>query len=562
MSRQSERLSIVKGKIGTPFLRSPAFRGVAPQQAAVSQFCAGAMPPDSVSDELMDAIVNARVGGNFWGESDISVQVVVADEAILPRLAEMPAVAGQIGFLSENLLQRGVKSPLANIRILPRDVNPWALAEQAEAVHADPDADIAIVAGLLGKPVFGRDGQQIPAVVLRRSARERIAAARYRDCFTGEPATVEDAVTQLAEWRAVMERNRDIAAATGMAWWKRDVIARFLWDGRRSPPFLPEARAIERARRTGGAVAIWPSRVSGAMREKTSAPEVPVVHIEDGFLRSRGLGAAMHMSSSIVVDAAGIYYDARHESDLERLLATHDFSSALLERARALRERICATGASKYGATRGAIIDVPAGRRTVLAVGQVEDDLSVRFGGKGIASNLDFLQRVRAAEPDAWILYRPHPDVRAGHRKGHISDAQALRYADRVDAKAPLMDIIERIDGVHVLSSLTGFEALLRGRSVVVHGMPFFAGWGLTRDLAKPPARRNRLLTLDQLVAGTLILYPRYIDPVTRLPCRPELIVERMAIGAMSGSSWLTRARALQGTIRRLATLAAEKLHG
>jgi capsule polysaccharide export protein KpsC/LpsZ len=30
-------------------------------------------------------------------------------------------------------------------------------------------------------------------------------------------------------------------------------------------------------------------------------------------------------------------------------------------------------------------------------------------------------------------------------------------------------------------------------------------------------------------VAASLILYPRYLDPVTRLECPPEVLVERLA---------------------------------
>ena len=45
-----------------------------------------------------------------------------------------------------------------------------------------------------------------------------------------------------------------------------------------------------------------------------------------------------------------------------------------------------------------------------------------------------------------------------------------------------------------------------RGRRVATYGQPFYAGWGLTVDLA-PPARRGRLLTLDELVAGVLLLF-------------------------------------------------------
>ncbi|BAV65845.1 capsular polysaccharide export protein [Sphingobium cloacae] len=205
---------------------------------------------------------------------------------------------------------------------------------------------------------------------------------------------------------------------------------------------------------------------------------------------------------------------------------------------------------------------MPKGRRTVLAVGQVDDDLSVHLGGAGVAGNLDFLKRVRQAEPDAWIVYRPHPDVRAGHRAGHLSDATVLEHADSIDSGSPLMQLVQCVDEVHVLSSLTGFEALMRGRPVTVHGMPFYAGWGLTRDLAAPNGRRGRRLGIDQLVAGALILYPHYVDPVTRLPCGPEIMVDRLADGSTPSVSWLIRLRVLQGKLRRLMTLSAELLHG
>lgn len=208
------------------------------------------------------------------------------------------------------------------------------------------------------------------------------------------------------------------------------------------------------------------------------------------------------------------------------------------------------------------MIGLPQGRRTVLAVGQVDDDLSVRLGGAGVAGNLDFLTKVRRAEPDAWIVYRPHPDVQAGHRKGHLSDATVLAHADAIDTGSPLMELVQAVDEVHVLSSLTGFEALMRDRPVTVHGMPFYAGWGLTRDLARPIARRGRQLTVDQLVAAALILYPRYLDPVTRLPCGPEVMVDRMANGSTPPMTWLIRLRAVQGKLRRFITLSAGYLHG
>jgi capsular polysaccharide export protein len=183
----------------------------------------------------------------------------------------------------------------------------------------------------------------------------------------------------------------------------------------------------------------------------------------------------------------------------------------------------------------------------VLVAGQVEDDRSVRLGGAGIRGALDLLARVRAAEPDAYILFKPHPDVEAGHRPGAVTDATALRFADGIVRDRTLPDLLASVDAVHVLTSLCGFEALLRGREVVVHGQPFYAGWGLTRDLAPPP-RRGRPLSLAELVAGALILYPHYRDPRTGLPCSPEILVSRLAEGVAPPSA-LTQARQAQGRI-------------
>lgn len=507
--------------MSTPFLRSPPFPGIDTSLAAVSLSRDAGEVGAPVDDAVLDAIVAARVGGTFWGAR--------------------PDALGQS--------QGG-------------ECDPWALVAQAQSIQAQADDELALIAGLLGVPVIGPDGAVIDPDQLRATLKALIAAARYRDCFTGQPVDAMQAVVQLADWRRHLDGNRGIVAASGMAFWKRDAIRHFLWDGIASPLFLSAERGLRRARRDKGALAVWPSRVPVTLPQDAADQGVALARVEDGFLRSRGLGAGLHPPGSVVVDRTGIYYNARAANDLETLLATYDFPPALVDRARRLRERVCATGVTKYGPEAGRMIDLPAGRRTVLAIGQVDDDLSVRLGGAGVDGNLDFLMRVRRAEPDAWIIYRPHPDVQAGHRKGHLPDAVVLTHADAIDTGAPLMELVQAIDELHVLSSLTGFEALMRGRSVTVHGMPFYAGWGLTRDLAQPSARRGRQLSVDQLVAAALILYPRYLDPVTRLPCGPEIMVDRMADGSTPPMTWLIALRALQGKFRRFMTLSAEFLHG
>lgn len=538
-----------------PFLRTPPFPGVGPAQAAVSIKDKGSSgrPAD---DRILDLIRTARVGGTFWGDRADGIRLLI-DRGSRPPADMLQAMAPDaIGVLP------GAPKLAVNARVLSATYDPWALVDAADSIWAGADEEVAIIAGLLNKPVYGPDGIPLSADLLRDAALAALGETRYRNCFTGADMDVEEAIMLLADWRRHIEGNKGIAAASGMAFWKRPAIQQFLWDGARSPAFMPPRGGLERARRVKGALAVWPSRVPHDIMEQAREQGVSVTRVEDGFLRSRGLGAGLHPPGSVVVDRKGIYYDASRPSDLEDLLAMHPFPDALVKRAAALRRRICATGVTKYGMQTGDALALPSGRRTVLAVGQVDDDMSVRLGGGGIAGNLQFLEQVRRKEPDAWIVYRPHPDVQAGHRKGHLSNAAILAHADVIDTGSPLMPLVEAVDEVHVLSSLTGFEALMRGRKVTVHGMPFYAGWGLTRDLPAPNPRRGRSLTIDQLVAAVLILYPRYLDPVTNLPCGPELMVDRLSDDDVVQTGWLIKLRSVQGKLRRIMTVFVTSFHG
>jgi capsular polysaccharide export protein len=132
---------------------------------------------------------------------------------------------------------------------------------------------------------------------------------------------------------------------------------------------------------------------------------------------------------------------------------------------------------------------------------------------------------VRESNPEAHVVYKPHPDVVAGLRAKGRGEAEALRWCDEVVVDAPMGRLLEAVDEVHVLTSLAGFEALLRGKMVATHGCPFYAGWGLTRDFCAPIARRGRSLQLDELVAGALILYPVYVSRVSKAYTTPERVL-------------------------------------
>jgi capsular polysaccharide export protein len=273
--------------------------------------------------------------------------------------------------------------------------------------------------------------------------------------------------------------------------------------------------------------------------------------VEDGFLRSQGLGADCVPPLSITVDRLGAHFDPSHPSELELLLQKGEFDEATLARARRVRELIVEAGLGKYE-RGGEQLDRPQDdRRLILVPGQVEDDRAVLTGGCGLTSNLDLLARVRRQAPEARILYKPHPDVLSGHRRGSVPEELCLRHADEVVSGTAISSLIDLVDEIHVNTSLAGFEALLRGKFVTTYGVPFYAGWGLTRDLGPIPSRRTAPRTLDQLVAAALLLYPRYLDPVTGLPCPAEVIVNRLSSNLGDRPGWLVFMRRFQGRLLR-----------
>jgi len=423
--------------------------------------------------------------------------------------------------------------------------SPWTLIDAAAGLHALP-GPTALLAALAGLAVHGPDGTPADGGAAWAAL---AAAVRCADPIRATPIALERAIDLLGAWRAEEAANRRIAVCLGIAFWKRRRMGSALATSAGPPGFARGTRdAVAQALARGGAIAAWPSRAAPDLLPRAAAAGVPVVWVEDGFIRSAGLGAGFLPAASLALDARRPYFDPAGASDLEVLLATAAFPPALLARAAALRASLVARGITKYNLA-GAAPTLPAtpGRRRILVPGQVEDDLSVLRGAAGtVRGNLDLLRAVRQAAPDAFIAFKPHPDVEAGYRRGAVPPDQAGALADVVLARAPIAPLLDQVDEIHTITSLTGFEALLRGRAVTCWGRPFYAGWGLTQDKA-PIARRVRRLTLDELVAGALILYPRYQDPVTELPCPPEALLDRLAEAAPWQGGALARLRRWQG---------------
>ncbi|MBY8975065.1 capsular polysaccharide biosynthesis protein [Rhodobacteraceae bacterium NNCM2] len=435
-------------------------------------------------------------------------------------------------------------------RLLDAPANPWDVIEGASRVYT-VSSQMGFEAVMAGKPVscFGLpfyagwgltdDRRASPRRGMARSLEQVFAAAYfdypiyydpYHDCLTNFEQTVAT-LTTLARHRGISPTGERLVLS-GFRAWKRQHCLRFAANYRHPPEFIDDAdKAIETAAEQRADLWLWASKAAPDMADRARARGIAVANVEDGFIRSVGLGAALTAPASLVFDDLGIYYDPAQPSRLETLIAEAAAlapDSPEIRRARELAERIVDQQVSKYNQGAAPSISLPKGRRILLVPGQVEDDASIRRGTREVATNLDLLRRTREDNPDAFIIYKPHPDVEAGLRTGAVPAADLGHLTDHVAHQADPARLIALADEIWTMTSLMGFEALLRGKHVTCFGLPFYAGWGLTKD-KWPCPRRVARPSLDALVWASLIAYPCYVDPVSKLPCEVELVVERLA---------------------------------
>ncbi|MEE2001484.1 capsular polysaccharide biosynthesis protein [Alkalimonas sp. MEB108] len=416
------------------------------------------------------------------------------------------------------------------VQLLAEDAHPASLLQAATAVFC-VTSQMGFEALLWQKPVYtfgmpfyagwGLTVDAMPAPKRRCaiSLQQLIHAAlidypRYLDPETSQPCEVETLLDWLALQRAQRERFPRSLQALRMPRWKKPVLRQFLQGSQLS--FI--AQAAERD--ANQSLVVWGVKSSQQLA-------APLLHVEDGFIRSVGLGADLIRPASWVLDEEGIYYDATRPSALETMLREQDFSAGLQARAQQLIAILLQSKVTKYNQGQSCWQRPEGQLRVILIPGQVESDASIQLGSPVLKTNLALIKAVRAANPDAWLVYKPHPDVQAGLRVAGSAEQQAGMVCNEVVLAEDMAHLLTQVDEVHTLTSLTGFEALLRLRKVVCYGQPFYAGWGLTED-KYPPARRGRQRSLAELVAAALILYPCYLSHRTDAYATPELVIAQM----------------------------------
>ena len=268
--------------------------------------------------------------------------------------------------------------------------------------------------------------------------------------------------------------------------------------------------------------------------------QIVEIKIEDAFIRSNGLGSNFFYPYSLIFDRSGIYYDPSESCDLEYILATlktrEDYNT-LREQALELQQRLIKNNITKYaqGTTTSKVNHATSTRedlqsycqsqshdRIIFIPAQVDQDASILLGGCD-QTNLSLLKTVRQNNPKAFIIFKIHPDLIAGNRDQQHDQNEYTQYCNLlVTTQYSNLDCIQASDEIHTISSLTGFEALIRNKKVYCYGMPFYAGYSLTIDQAlknKHPLalkayerRSNIKIDLIDLMIASLILYPIYYN--------------------------------------------------
>ena len=428
-----------------------------------------------------------------------------------------------------------------NVVVIDKNVNPHCLFTYVSAVYTATSllGFEALFCGLgvhvYGSPFYAGWGACASEPLIERRTKIRTAVeifhaayidyATYYNPYTDEQSDIETTIDLLHDLYLTRYQDDRPYHCVGFKRWKRAHVLPFLT--RTSGPITfhdKEETAIKAATEDRGCIVIWASKETDTLTHHCQTSNIPILRMEDGFIRSVGLGSDLIKGASLVLDPYGIYYDPSRLSGLEYILSNHEFSDEELTRAAFIKNFILEKRISKYNSDNNALntSQWPKDKEIILVPGQVDNDASIRRGAIGdVKSNYELIQAVRAKKPEAYIIFKPHPDVVSGNRKGYIPPKHALKHVDEIITGVSIQDVMQYVDSVHTMTSLVGFEALLAEKAVHCYGLPFYAGWGLTKDSVSIE-RRKRKLNVNQLIVGAILCYPSYLDWENLIPVQAE----------------------------------------
>ncbi|MDO6507247.1 hypothetical protein Q4506_06935 [Colwellia sp. 4_MG-2023] len=314
--------------------------------------------------------------------------------------------------------------------------------------------------------------------------------------------------------------NQNIALMVGFNDWKLGFTADYLPEYRTA--FLPrnkmsflDIHKLKKLKHKPSVIIVWGYTESQHVTRYAKKNNLPIYRMEDAFIRSAKLGAQHATPYSLILDKTGFYYNCYEPSDIENILNTYDFKAdtALMQNAQECIKLIKELRLSKYNLPRKNVEGVNQNiklRKRVAVLGQVDGDASIRLGNPDNWTSEELIKLAIYENPNCEIFYRPHPEVYQGFQNSKFKAQSVEKYATITTPDENIIDFIEAVDHVYTISSLSGFEAVIRNKKVTTVGAPFYSGWGVTDDRVTIK-RRTAKLSIEEVFAGTYLLYPRYL---------------------------------------------------
>lgn len=371
---------------------------------------------------------------------------------------------------------------------------------------------------------------------------------------SGLKCEIEDILSWLMLQRKHESSSVDICYAVGFSFWKRSFVSVFVGRRARQVIFLKDIDKLllKKNLLKKCSILVWGVNNESQLSQIQQLSDIPIWRMEDGFIRSVGLGADLRRPSCLVIDCQGMYFDPSRPSDIINLLNQYEHSDAKEKEAKELLHCIKHYSVTKYNLggylEASEYLEKAQGREIILVPGQYEMDRSVQCSRGSIKSNFGLLKQVKQDYPNAYLIYKEHPDLYTGVRPGALGEQKALEIADAYITHVDMHELLNICDRVCTMTSLSGFEALVRGKKVSVYGSPFYAGWGLTEDYLKFPERQVAL-TIEALIWVVLREYCSFVNWDTRLLTSAELVIKVITLERSKSkldavnlrSKWLSR---------------------
>ena len=218
---------------------------------------------------------------------------------------------------------------------------------------------------------------------------------------------------------ALGSSGKTVAFAFKINHWKREFIEKnypeYEWY---FVPFKKDVKSLNRKihQIKDKVFVIWGYNELAGTAEYARKHNIPVYRMEDGFVRSVGLGSNHELPLSLVLDKSGtLYFDSRSPSTLEKILNEYDFSSdvELMAKAEACLKELVNSCSSKYNHVSSKSAEIVYSKyctknnkgKRILVIGQVEDDASIKYGCRQKLNNGALVWKARNDYPNAQIFF-------------------------------------------------------------------------------------------------------------------------------------------------------------